>query len=241
VLVALVVLLLVARVARRPARVRLAPFDQDEPEPPVRPITGVLTERSSWQDMEIEQTDASLIDRSLRAPEVFAAVFDRHADRVHRYLVRRVGPVEADDLVSATFLTAFEQRGRFDPGRSRSGALPWLLGIATNLMRGHQRSEARRWQALAENGLDPPEPSPADRVAARVDADVLARSLTEALAALSPGDRDALLLFAWADLSYEQIAAAIEVPVGTVRSRIHRARSRLRAAVPPPFLPDRSD
>lgn len=190
--------------------------------------------------METEHTDALLIERSWRTPEVFAEVFDRHVGRVHRYLTRRVGSAEADDLVSATFLTAFEQRGRFDSGRSPSGALPWLLGIATNLVHNHRRAEMRRWRVLAENGLEPPEPSPADRVAARVDAKAVARSLTGALAALKPRDRDALLLFAWADLTYEEIATAMGIPVGTVRSRIHRARSRLRAALERTAHRDRS-
>jgi RNA polymerase sigma-70 factor (ECF subfamily) len=185
--------------------------------------------------------DAELIERSLRAPEAFAALFDRYADRVHRYLARRVGPNEADDLVSGTFLAAFEQRGRFDPARSEAGALPWLLGIATNLVRGHRRAEARRWKALARARPEGAEASPAERVAARVDAGAAARSLTGALAGMQPGDRDALLLLAWADLTYAEIATALEIPVGTVRSRIHRARGRLRLHVDGTHIAERSD
>ncbi|MFF5263438.1 RNA polymerase sigma factor [Actinomadura viridis] len=173
--------------------------------------------------------DGRLIERSLREPERFAVLFDRYADRVHRYLVRRVGPAEADDLVSGTFLTAFEQRGGFDTARAGCGALPWLLGIATNLVRGHRRAEARRWKALARTRPDEAETSPAERVVARLDATAAARPLTAALKAMPPGDRDCLLLFAWADLTYTEIAAALDIPVGTVRSRIHRARGRLRA------------
>ncbi|MFI0354628.1 RNA polymerase sigma factor [Actinomadura sp. 9N407] len=185
--------------------------------------------------------DAELIERSLLAPETFAVLFDRYASRVHRYLARRVGPDEADDLVSGTFLAAFEQRRRFDPARSGSGALPWLLGIATNQMRGHWRAEARRWKTLARARPEGAEASPAERVAARVDAGVAARSLTGALAAMQPGDRDALLLLAWADLTYAEIATALEIPVGTVRSRIHRARGRLREHVDGTPIAERSD
>jgi RNA polymerase sigma factor (sigma-70 family) len=112
-----------------------------------------------------------------------------------------------------------------------SPALPWLLGIATNLLRMHQRSETRRWAALARTGADPAVPSPTDGVAARVDAETAFRLMAGVLEELAEGDRDALLLFAWAGLTYEEIAAALHVPIGTVRSRIHRARLRLRTAL----------
>ncbi|WP_345443543.1 RNA polymerase sigma factor [Actinoallomurus vinaceus] len=189
------------------------------------------TERLPRHGLEAEPTDAELIDRSRRNPERFAAVFDRHSDRVHHYLARRAGPDVADDLLSETFLRAFDQRDRFDPERSPTGALPWLLGIATNMLRDHQRSQARRWRILARSGTEPDEPSPVDRVAARVDANAMARPLIEVIATLADGDRDTLLLFAWADLTYEEIAAALGIPIGTVRSRIHRTRARLRAAL----------
>ncbi|MFC6086252.1 RNA polymerase sigma factor [Sphaerisporangium aureirubrum] len=183
--------------------------------------------------MTTELTDAALIEKSLGSPEVFTEVFARHADQVHRYLARRAGPDTADDLVSDTFLTAFEQRHRFSPDRSPTGALPWLLGIATTLLRGHGRAEARRWKALIRTPVDLglAEPSPAELAADRADARATVRSIARTLAAMTDGDRDALLLYAWADLRYEEIAATLEIPVGTVRSRIHRARARLRAAI----------
>ncbi|MEO3813932.1 RNA polymerase sigma factor [Sphaerisporangium sp. B11E5] len=183
--------------------------------------------------MTTELTDAALIEKSLGAPEVFTEVFARHADQVHRYLARRAGQDTAEDLVSDTFLTAFEQRHRFSAERSPTGALPWLLGIATTLLRGHGRAEARRWKALTRTppDLGLAEPSPADLVAERVDAGAVVRSIARALSVMPDGDRDALLLYAWADLKYEEIAATLEIPVGTVRSRIHRARAQLRAAI----------
>jgi RNA polymerase sigma factor (sigma-70 family) len=198
-------------------------------------------EQLNWRGIETEPTDAALIDRSRRAAEAFATLFDRHGDRVYRYLARRVGADEADDLVSETFVVAFEQRHTFDPSRSPAGALPWLLGIGTNLVRGHRRSELRRWNALARANTDLTEPSPADRVAAKVDAQAQARELLAVLAELPESDRDALLLFAWADLKYEEIAAALGVPIGTVRSRIHRARARLRASLTGVEANNRSD
>ncbi|MFI6744198.1 RNA polymerase sigma factor [Nonomuraea sp. NPDC050451] len=188
-------------------------------------------DRSTSRDSGTARSDTSLIDRSLLEPEAFALVFDRYGGHVHRYLARRVGPTDADDLMSETFLAAFRQRDRFDASRSTTGALPWLLGIATNLLRMHQRSETRRWAALARIGADPSAPSPTDQVAARVDAESAFRLMAGVLEGLADGDRDALLLFAWAGLAYEEIAVALHVPVGTVRSRIHRARLRLRTAL----------
>ncbi|MCK9928581.1 RNA polymerase sigma factor [Frankia sp. Mgl5] len=181
--------------------------------------------------MTVIPTDADLLVRSVREPEVFADLFERHGDRVHRYLARRAGADLAEDLVSDTFVAAFEQRSRFDPARGPDGALPWLLGIATRILQGHRRAEARRWRVLERALPDRPEPAAADRVADRVDADAAVQSLVRALAELPDGERDALLLLAWGDLRYEEIATALAVPVGTVRSRIHRARNRLRAAL----------
>jgi RNA polymerase sigma-70 factor (ECF subfamily) len=187
--------------------------------------------RPTPPEIEVEQSDKSLIDRSLREPEIFSLVFDRYGGQVHRYLARRAGPADADDLMSETFLTAFRQRDRFTSSRSPTGALPWLLGIATNVLRMHRRSETRRWAALARAGADPAVAAPTDQVVDRVDAEVAFRLVAGVLEELADGDRDALLLFAWAELTYEEIAAALGVPLGTVRSRLHRARLRLRTVL----------
>jgi RNA polymerase sigma factor (sigma-70 family) len=171
-------------------------------------------------------TDADLIRTSLREPRAFAGIFDRHFGRVRGYLGRRVESEIAADLSSETFTIAFDARARFDLTRADAG--PWLLGIATNLLRHHRRSEVRRLRALAslprESGVD----DGASAIASRVDADALRGPLFIALSDLQPGDRDALLLLAWADLSYSEIATALGIPVGTVRSRLHRARARIR-------------
>lgn len=157
---------------------------------------------------------------------MFAAVFDRHYDAVHRYLARRVGSDLADDLAAETFTSAFDVRHRYDA--AHPDARPWLFGIATNLLRHHHRGEARRLRAYAR--LD----RPADPdggfggVEARLDAGLAGPAIADALTRLSAGDRDVLLLFAWADLRYEEIAVALRIPIGTVRSRLHRARRRVR-------------
>jgi RNA polymerase sigma factor (sigma-70 family) len=173
-------------------------------------------------------SDAQLIERSATCPEDFALIFDRHAASIHSYLRRRIGP-EADDLLAETFMVAFERRGRYDV--TVTDARPWLFGIATNLLRRSARAEARAYRAFARTGVDSIDVSIEDQIAERVDADATYRALAGSLAKLSRGDRDAILLYAWAELSYEQIARALGIPVGTVRSRLHRVRRQLRAAL----------
>ncbi|WP_055568494.1 RNA polymerase sigma factor [Streptomyces atriruber] len=177
-----------------------------------------------------DKSDAWYIERSRDEPEQFAALFDRHADAVYRYAARRLGPEAAEDLMADTFTTAFQQRHRFDP--ARADARPWLFGIATNLVGRHRRAEARRFKALAKvpGPVQHDEPV-ADLAVARAGAEGLRGALAAALAGLSARHRDVVLLVAWADLNYEEAAQALGVPVGTVRSRLHRARSTLREAL----------
>jgi RNA polymerase sigma-70 factor, ECF subfamily len=176
-----------------------------------------------------EPDDATVILRSRRRPEEFAALFDRHAPHIHRYLARRLGEQHADDLVGETFLTAFRRRATFRP--AHRDARPWLYGIATNLVAQHRRDEIRAYRLRQAVTPEPDTVCHADRVAADVTAAALRDTLTAALADLSAGDRDVLLLITQEELTYDQVAAALEIPVGTVRSRLHRARTVLRAAL----------
>ncbi|MEU4547580.1 RNA polymerase sigma factor [Nonomuraea dietziae] len=171
--------------------------------------------------------DAELIRRSERDPEAFADLFDRHAPAMRRYVARRLGTSLADDIVSDVFLTAFRRRGRYDA--SHPDARPWLYGIAARLISRHRRVEIRFYRALVRSGVD----EIAEPYAERVDDRVAAQQagLAAALAQLSRGDREVLLLVAWADMSYEEVARALDIPVGTVRSRLHRARARTRLAL----------
>jgi RNA polymerase sigma factor (sigma-70 family) len=163
-----------------------------------------------------ELDDAVLIERSLVEPRAFASIFDRHFDAVHGYARRRLGRSLAEEVASETFTRAFDRRALFD--RSRGDARPWLFGIAANVTRRHWRTERRRLAALgrlqARSGEDASIEERADLVAA--------------LDALPAREREALLLFALADLSYDAIADALDVPIGTVRSRLSRARDRIR-------------
>lgn len=174
-------------------------------------------------------TDAALMALAQTDPGCFALVFDRHFVTIHRYLARRVGPHVADDLAGDVFRVAFERRHAFDP--QRESARPWLYGIATNLLHGERRSEERRLRALQRAAAAACVPQGVDvfeRASERVDAEAVAARIGSAVGQLTQGDRDALILFAVEGLTYPEVAAALTIPVGTVRSRISRARSRLR-------------
>jgi RNA polymerase sigma factor (sigma-70 family) len=173
--------------------------------------------------------DGAIIESSLRDPEQFAAVFRRHAPQLHSYVARRLGATVADDVVADTFLAAFRQRSAFR--RDQPDARPWLYGIATNLIGRHRRAEIRQYRALARTGVDPLTEPFTERVEARVTASAESRRLVTALAGLSARHRDTLLLVTWGDLTYEQAALTLGVPVGTVRSRISRAREALRRSL----------
>lgn len=173
-------------------------------------------------------TDAQLM---AAGPEAFEELFERHYARIHGWLRRRLDASLAEDLAAETFLRAWAARERYDP--RCSDAAPWLFGIAANLARRHHRQEARGLRALARSGADPldrgaagVESGPADE---RVDAQARRRALALALASLRPAEREVLLLHAWAQLSYDEIALATGVAGGTVRSRLHRARQHVRA------------
>jgi RNA polymerase sigma factor (sigma-70 family) len=176
-----------------------------------------------------EADDAAVIVLSIEEPERFAALFRRHAPQIQRYVTRRIGADAADDVVAETFLAAFRQRGGYQ--RDRPDALPWLYGIATNLIGRHRRTEIRQLRLLARTGIDPVIEPFTDRVDAAVSADGARARLGAALARLPAGHRDALLLVAWGGLTYEQVAAATGAPLGTVQSRISRARRRLRQSL----------
>ena len=174
-------------------------------------------------------TDGEVIGRSLTDPAHFAVLFDRHAATVHRYLSRRVGDL-ADDLLSETFLVAFRRRA--DYRAVHVEVRPWLLGIATHLVQGQHRTEQRRLRALSRTGPAPHAlPADDDDLSDRLAAQALRGPIASALGRLRPADRDVLLLFAWEQLTYEEIAAVLDVPVGTVRSRLHRARRQTRTAL----------
>jgi RNA polymerase sigma factor (sigma-70 family) len=188
-------------------------------------------------DADGGEADSAIIERSRSEPEAFAAVFDRYSREIYRYAARRLGRGLADDVAAETFLVAFDRRDRYD--LARPNARPWLYGIASNLIAGHRRAEVQLYRALARTGMQEAAENHADRVAGRVDSEAVRERLAAALAAIPGRERDVLLLVAWADLSTQESSQALGIPEGTVRSRLHRARRRLRAAladINPPIL-----
>lgn len=173
-----------------------------------------------------QRDDARDIKLSLRDPARFGAIFDRHFAEIHGYAAKRAGREVADDIAAETFLTAFWARRRFDPGRGTVKA--WLYGIVTNHLSTYRRRELRAYRAMARSGLSPPDEGHADRVVERVAAGSLRGPLAKALADLSCGEREVLLLVALGDLSNTDVAAALGIPYGTVASRLSRARAKLR-------------
>jgi RNA polymerase sigma-70 factor (ECF subfamily) len=173
------------------------------------------------------EDDVATMRASVTEPEQFEAIFDRHHGPIWAYLARKGGRELAEELASEVFLTAFAQRERYDPGRG--SVRSWLYGIASHKARTRFRGQARATRALARLAARQRTSSaPYDRVDdALANKDQLDR-VRQALAQLSNADQEVLVLFAWEHLAYDEIAAALGVEVGTVRSRLARARARLR-------------
>jgi RNA polymerase sigma-70 factor (ECF subfamily) len=172
--------------------------------------------------------DGHEIAASVGDPDRFRLLFERHFPAVRAYLIGRAGPDSGEDLAIETFAVAFRTRDRFDADQAT--ARPWLFGIATNVLRHHRRSEFRRRRAHTRAIANPPASTDSafEEVEDQLDAHSAVPVLARGLARLPPDQREALLLHVWAGLDYESVAAALGIPIGTVRSRISRARHRLR-------------
>lgn len=187
-----------------------------------------MTSLRSVGDSDPPGSDAELVTGDA---EQFGVLFDRYAGVLHRYCAGRVGAAVAEDVVADVFCLAFKQRDRFDAGRV--DALPWLYGIATNLVRRRWRQEVARYRAMAK--VVPPlagGDEPALRAVERTHAAEYVQLISSALEKMPRRQREVLLLFALADLGYGEIATALGIPIGTVRSALHRARTRLRDVLP---------
>lgn len=176
--------------------------------------------------------DPSDPSRDLRArvragdADAFGAIFDACAKSVYNHAFRLTGDWSAaEDVMSLTFLEAWRTRDRVAPD---GGSLrPWLLGIATNLARGHHRAARRHRAAIARMGVHPGMPDFADHVSGRLDDAARIAALHRCLSRLHVTELEVLALCAWSELSYAEAAEALDIPVGTVRSRLSRARSKL--------------
>jgi RNA polymerase sigma factor (sigma-70 family) len=177
----------------------------------------------------VEEPDQAVVGASLDDPAVFGVIFDRHGGSLFRFLARRVDPAEADGLLGEVFRVAFERRASFD--RTRESARPWLYGIAANVVAKHRRSELRRLRAMGRMAPREYAEDAAERAVSAVEARERWTRVADALAGLPDPERQALLLFCWEELGYDEIATLLGVPAGTVRSRIHRGRARLRMLI----------
>jgi RNA polymerase sigma factor (sigma-70 family) len=174
--------------------------------------------------MDSNSSDAEVLARSTVEPSAFAILYERHHIAVRRYVARRVGSEAGDDLASEVFTRAFRGRERWRA--EQASVLPWLLGVANHVIANHRRTEQRRLKALQRLAATAPQLIEHEDRA-------LSAELVRELRRLSGEDRDALLLVVWGELSYEEAATALQVPIGTVKSRIARARRALAADIDP--------
>jgi RNA polymerase sigma factor (sigma-70 family) len=173
-------------------------------------------------------TDCEIIVASRRRPELFEVIFERHYQAVFRFAAGRQGADEAADIASDTFIRAFDRRDRFRT--DRENALPWLFGIAANVARERNRKRIRRLRMIRRSSIVFGGDDSRFEVDAtdRLDAMSQSRALAGALSKLTEDEYQVLMLLAIADFSYSDIAESLSIPIGTVRSRIHRARNKMR-------------
>jgi RNA polymerase sigma-70 factor (ECF subfamily) len=187
----------------------------------------------SGEDMNMTLDDESVLRVSLSEPERFGELFDRHHRTIWVYVSRLAGTDVADDIVGDVFVVAFANRRTFDGSRGTVRA--WLYGIATNRLRTRLRSEFRARRAFAKVARS--QIAAEDGTTVVDDADELAASMDAVLRAMSRlrrSERELIVLHAWEELSYAEMAIALDVPIGTVRSRLSRARQRLRELIESP-------
>ncbi|MFG2978375.1 RNA polymerase sigma factor [Streptomyces sp. NPDC048331] len=155
-------------------------------------------------------------------------LFDAHAQAVYAYALRTLGDwAAAEDAVSLTFLEAWRLRGKLHEGDE--SLRPWLFGIATNVLHNTARATRRHQAAMARLAEREPVEDFAEGLVARIDAGAELAAVRRALPSLRRSEREVFRLCIWVGLDYASAAEALGVPVGTVRSRLSRARTRLRA------------
>ena len=181
----------------------------------------------SGHSKEMEPSDGDLWARSRAGDaDAFGLLFERYASLIYNYCFRRIGSrATAQDMLSLVFLEAWRRRNK---GLPQDKVLPWLYGIATNVVRHQRRSERRFAAALGRLPRPEAEPDFAGATVEHLDYEWQAQQALGVLRTLPKGEQDVFVLCVGMELSYEDAAAALGVPVGTVRSRLSRARARLR-------------
>ena len=178
-----------------------------------------------------DASDGQLLAMAAGEPEAFGELFKRHSRSVYAYCARRTGNLDlAEDLTSVVFMEAFRRRRKLR--LSNTSALPWLIGMANNVVRNADRSLRRYRSALARIPVSANGASSEEDAFSRLEAqEALTRSL-KAISALTQGEKEVVLLVLWSELSYSDAATALDIPVGTVRSRLASARAKFKDSAP---------
>ena len=182
------------------------------------PTTSELDDGELWRRIRADDADA------------FGLLFARHGPRIHGYVLRRTGdPAVAEDITAVVFLEAWRRRAGVT--LDQPSALPWLYGVAGNVTRRWHRSRRRHQAALTRlAGL--PARSPA-LVETQAEAAEEAAAVLARIAGLPRRQREVLVLSVWEGLSHHEIAVALGIAPGTVKSRLSRARAHLDPDRPP--------
>jgi RNA polymerase sigma factor (sigma-70 family) len=176
----------------------------------------------------VADDDAEVVAASLDDPDCFGVVFDRYHGAIWAYLARSASRDAADELAGDVFVTAFRSRHRYD---SELGTVrAWLYGIAMNLQRTRWRSRVREGRALERVG-GPAPISPMEVADDVLDGRRQLEKVRDAMERLSRPHREVLMLCVWEGLPYGEVASVLGVEIGTVRSRLSRARNELRSFV----------
>jgi RNA polymerase sigma factor (sigma-70 family) len=185
----------------------------------------------------VNESDLKLWDRvGAGDGQAFRTLFERYADDVYNFCFRRTGSwSQAEDLVSSVFLEAWRRRADLEITSSDSSLRAWLIGVAHNMIRNEARGR-RRWGAVLRRRAEQDTPDFASDALDRLGDEERMATLNDAVAELPRIERDALLLYAWGELQYQEVANVLRVPIGTVRSRIARARARLANSIPSPDM-----
>ncbi|WP_329229583.1 RNA polymerase sigma factor [Streptomyces canus] len=191
----------------------------------MKPDTREHEERSDGAPDRDGDSDAQLTRSAAGDAAAFTPLVEAYSPALHGYFARRM-PRAADDLLAEAWLQAFASRRTFDP--SRGSARGWLFGVARNVLAQHLRRAGRQQDVPGVESTDPWQ-----AVDQRLDAAALAPALRQALAELPVEEREVLLLVSWEQLTPAEAAAAVGIPAGTARSRLHRARGRLRDRLAP--------
>jgi RNA polymerase sigma-70 factor (ECF subfamily) len=185
---------------------------------------GITAERGHdaeyGQDAQHGDSDAQLTRSAHGDSAAFTHLVKTHSSALHGYFARRM-PAVSEDLLAETWLQAFAARRTFDP--ARGSARGWLFGVAHNVLAQHLRRAGRTEPVPGPDVTDPWQV-----VDQRLDAAAMAPALRRALAELPVEERELLLLISWEQLTPSEAAAVVGIPAGTARSRLHRARGRLR-------------